>query len=255
MMYRRRPRPYWIGHFDLLATDLSGVPDRRSGRDAKKERAGGSLLLRLPTGGRASWSSRRADRVADAARTSCEACLPRVVRATMQTTAMRARRRAYSTSAAPRSLATEQGPQVGGAALLPVSNDVHVDHLPFWWAPVPGLPWLQETVSVRRADAPKWVVRLNPSMQLSIARLPGTRKGASRQLAPLVGARPGAGPGGGTQVPAALIDAADLRELVRCLLAQGGQGDDADHGDEGEEQGVLHESRSPLAARPNRARR
>src|SRR5436309_169015 len=35
-----------------------------------------------------------------------DACLPRVVRDTMQTTAMRARRRAYSTRAAPRSLFT-----------------------------------------------------------------------------------------------------------------------------------------------------
>src|SRR5438067_510732 len=46
--------------------------------------------------------------------------------------------------------------------------------------------------------------------------------------------------GGGDGVP-------DVRELARRLLAQGGQGHDADDGDEGQEEGVLHQGGATLA--------
>jgi hypothetical protein len=50
-------------------------------------------------------------------------------------------------------------------------------------------------------------------------------------------------------VPAALPvlqGVADVRELGAGLAAEGGEGDDADHSDEGEEQGVLHEGGATL---------
>src|SRR5207245_313535 len=46
--------------------------------------------------------------------------------------------------------------------------------------------------------------------------------------------------GGGDRV-------ADVGELARRLLAQGGQGHDADDGDEGQEEGVLHQGGATLA--------
>src|SRR5919202_1263693 len=109
---------------------------------------------------------------------------------------------------------------------------------PSWTAP--GSTWSCGSGARRWPPSCRRIQGGEPSTARGIGRSTGASRGRTRQEE-RVGRPLLLG-----DDPAGLLDlAGDLAELVVGVVAEGGEGEDADHGDERQQQGVLHHGGAP----------